>query len=149
MIFKSPLLMLLSVASIVVFSVAKSIAQEPVNAGSEPCYMTTTSGSKIKLDQFCGVSQPMEDENVMIRTLPNGNVETTILGNKPYKAPDGQIIQLVDSKIQITWPNGVRAQLTPGAKGSGFQYYSADGKKLSPGQTVMIPSGQKIRQERL
>lgn len=149
MTLKSPVLMLLSVASLVMVSVVRSIAQEPVKDSSESCYMTTSSGSKIKLDQFCGASKSMDDENVTIKTLPNGNVETTVVGNKPYTTPDGQTIQLVDSKIQITWPNGVRSQLIPGAKGSGFQYYSTDGKKLSPGQTVVLPDGQKIKQERL
>ena len=91
----------------------------------------------------------MENKNVTVQILPNGNTETTIVGNEPYTLPDGSVIQLVGQIMRTTWPNGVRSELIPGAKGSGFQYYSPDGNKLLPRQTIQLPDGRVIEQELL
>ena len=126
-----------------------SILHSNVPDTNSSCYVTTSSGAKIQLNQICKDYKPMENKNVTVQILPNGNTETTIVGNEPYTLPDGSVIQLVGQIMRTTWPNGVRSELIPGAKGSGFQYYSPDGNKLLPRQTIQLPDGRVIEQELL
>jgi hypothetical protein len=69
-----------------------------------------------------------------------------LTGDQTYKYPDGTVIT---ARGEMLWTNGVKSELIPGAKGSGFQYYTADGKKLRPGEKVSLPDGQTVKQDRL
>jgi hypothetical protein len=131
-------------------TVEKAIADSSLSNDSSNCYMTTSSGARIRLDKLCGASNSMENQQPVFRTLPNGNTEITILQGQSYTNPDGSTTRLVGSKAETVYSNGVRREaILDATKGSGFQYYYADGRKLSLGNKVTLPDGRVVIQGKI
>jgi hypothetical protein len=114
------------------------------------CYMTTSSGARIRLDKICGASNSMENQKPVVRILPNGDTEVTVLRGQSHTDSDGGVSKLVGATVETVWPNGVRREFVPTAtQSSGFQYYHPDGRKLAPGDKVNLPDGREVMQDRL
>jgi hypothetical protein len=143
----------LTAAPIILMSGVAVGSGKPTATSASPndplsCYMTTSSGARIRLDKICGASNSMDNQKPVVRILPNGETEVTIIGNQSYTNPDGSVVSFNGTAAVTVWPNGVRSELHHQAtKGSGFQFYYPDGRKLAPGDKVKMPDGSEVVQE--
>jgi hypothetical protein len=142
----------LTVAPIILMS-GIAVAQK-----DDLCFITTSSGQQIALNQLCGksggkaVSDFMWDEtNYDPRYVSKnefGIWEVTLGGPHPFKYPSGTIM----------WPDGrstnsegLTVSLVTATDGSRqFQYYRSDKiTPLKPGESIQLPSGETITQKKL
>ncbi len=93
----------------------------------------------------------LENQNtvVTIQVMSNGHVQNIEMRDEPHTTSDGTTIRLEGGVTWVTWINGVSCEIPYRSQKSGFQYYYPDGTKLSPGQTIFLPDGSKVRQTKL
>jgi hypothetical protein len=88
-----------------------------------------------------------ESVDILVEDPASGRSENVNISNgESHTTSDGMMVQCVEGVTKVTWSNGVSCDMFLDPNNAS-QYYYADGIKLSPGQTVKLPGGCKVKQK--